>query len=327
MEQKNEVDLHVNGTRYLNPIAETEDNYYLPLYFALTLQKHGDFSTALDWFRKVYDYKDAGLVDQVKKVLPEQNGSTLYNRQEKWLADPLNPHRLAATRAGVDKRFILIALIRCLLDYAEAEFTADTAESLGRARELYLTTQRLLAEPALAQHTKNCQNLIGELFIEIGDPEWIEFVRPLLEQALEANQPEAGLTEDIPDLGAAIKDILSANSRPWVEMRADVLKTITDHLQPSPPVSLEQNLQAGRVQQVQVMSELLRDPTTFNTVQQVERWTASTPASSALTGATSIMSAISGSASVATVSDAPRCSAGSTWNLDPRAAFWFLHRH
>ena len=40
-----------------------------------------------------------------------------------------NPHLIAATRQNSYTRFTLLAIIHCLLDYADAEFTQDTAES------------------------------------------------------------------------------------------------------------------------------------------------------------------------------------------------------
>ena len=60
-----------------------------------------------------------------------------YTDIDDWLNDTLNPHRIAATRTGADARFVVLATIRCHLDYADSEFAKDSPESLARARELY----------------------------------------------------------------------------------------------------------------------------------------------------------------------------------------------
>src|SRR3979490_3150194 len=74
--------------------------YLLPMHFALQLQLQGQFEEALSWYRLVYDYTQPegsrliyyGL--EMEKAL-----STDFKRDADWLLDPLNPHRIAATRA------------------------------------------------------------------------------------------------------------------------------------------------------------------------------------------------------------------------------------
>jgi hypothetical protein len=46
-------------------------------------------------------------------------------QRNNWLLDPLNPHLIAATRKNTYTRFTLLSIIRCLLNYADAEFTQD----------------------------------------------------------------------------------------------------------------------------------------------------------------------------------------------------------
>ena len=65
----------------------------------------------------------------------------------------LNPHEIVTnpltTRANAYTRFTIMSLVRCCLDFADAEFTRDTAESVPRARLLYLTALELLQSPEL----------------------------------------------------------------------------------------------------------------------------------------------------------------------------------
>src|SRR5262249_1356517 len=88
-----------------------------------------------------------------------------------WLRnDPLDPHRIAHTRRGTYTRFTLLAIIRCLLDFGDAEFTRDTPESIPRARLLYETAVAVLDDPALGEKDAGvCTATIGELEIQFGD--------------------------------------------------------------------------------------------------------------------------------------------------------------
>src|SRR5262249_25533227 len=43
----------------------------------------------------------------------------------------------------------LMTLVRCYLDFADAEFTRDNDESIARARSLYSTALQLLARPEM----------------------------------------------------------------------------------------------------------------------------------------------------------------------------------
>src|SRR5262249_54435587 len=80
-----------------------------------------------------------------------------------WLLDPLNPHLIAATRANAYTRYTLMALVRCFLEYADAEFTRDTPESVPRARSLYMTALRLLEVDELKQSPSKCDELVQQL--------------------------------------------------------------------------------------------------------------------------------------------------------------------
>src|SRR5262249_30992090 len=79
----------------------------------------------------------------------EANQAPILTRGDHWLRDELNPHVLVANRAPFNghTRYTLMSLARCLMDFADAEFTRDTVESLARARSLYLSARGLLALP------------------------------------------------------------------------------------------------------------------------------------------------------------------------------------
>jgi hypothetical protein len=132
--------------------------YGVPLQLAWQLQQSGAYLAALDWLQTIYAYnlpdKPDTAVDERKiyyGLERETNVAPILSRSDHWLREGLNPHALAASRTGSNPhtRYTLMTLSRCLMDFADAEFTQDTPESLARARALYLTARRLLFLPDL----------------------------------------------------------------------------------------------------------------------------------------------------------------------------------
>jgi hypothetical protein len=193
-----------------------EAHYFVPLHLAMQLQRQGHYVPALDWFRAVYDYSvPVGQRKIYYGLTREETLGATYQRPDAWLLDPLNPHGIASTRMNTYTRFTLIALIRCFLEYADAEFTRDTAESVPRARSLYLTALGLLDDEALKPQSGTCADRIGTLEVEIGPaiaaaaPAWM----PLLRQA----QRDLLAIGDQPRLEATVERIkrMLGRNEPW----------------------------------------------------------------------------------------------------------------
>lgn len=147
---------------------ELEDTYLLPIHGALVLQRMGKFEDALKMYKWVYDFEKGEFrYPRVESLLDKRVGSA--HHYNSWLNDPLNPHEIAKTRKDVDKRFIIHSIIRCLLDYAEAEFSSDTVESITRARELYYTASRLLKLSGITGDLETCDKKLQNLSIEVGE--------------------------------------------------------------------------------------------------------------------------------------------------------------
>ncbi|MDX8126801.1 Ig-like domain-containing protein [Methylomonas sp. OY6] len=129
--------------------------YFVPMALALQLQKAGHFLTALDWIETFYtDHLALGQRKIYRGLLLEETIPTQYQRNpDNWLRVGLNPHEIAAFRASAHTRFTLMTLVRCYLDFADAEFTRDEGESLARARTLYATALELLALPEMQSPT------------------------------------------------------------------------------------------------------------------------------------------------------------------------------
>ena len=180
--QQNEAGLQSNLT-YIK-----EAYYFVPIYLALQLQQQRYFPAALNWYRTVYAYNltivapnestdpsqpnfcETPSEDQPKiyyGLKLEESLPRDYQRAEDWLLDPLNPHLIASTRRNTYTRFTLLSIVRCFLEYADDEFTRDTAESVPRARTLYLIALELLDR--LEQQEISCQRFINALDTEVSD--------------------------------------------------------------------------------------------------------------------------------------------------------------
>src|SRR6185295_10059479 len=124
-----------------------EAYYFVPVQVALQLQSRGQYVAALDLFRTVYDYSTS---DELRKIYPglksEGSLATNFKRADDWLRDPLNPHLIAATRKNTYTRFTILSIIRCLLEFADSEFTRDTSESVARARTTDSDVSRVNSE-------------------------------------------------------------------------------------------------------------------------------------------------------------------------------------
>lgn len=150
-------------------LAYLEEAYgWLALHLAGKLRAGGELLAALDLYRTVYDYGAApeerliyhGLV--LDAALPD---AAALQFTADWLLDPLNPHQLAATRRFALTRFVVMGEVACLLEQADADFTA---EALERARLSYATALDLLGLPFLSQSIDRCGELLQQLQIAPG---------------------------------------------------------------------------------------------------------------------------------------------------------------
>ena len=131
--------------------ALTEVLFDVPIMLASQLQQAGDYETALDWYRVVYALD---LAPDRRRIFPglndERNIATTYDQVSQWMLNSLvNPHQFAKQRANAYTRFTLLSIVRCMLSYADSEFTTDSFESLPRARSLYINAREVLDMPEL----------------------------------------------------------------------------------------------------------------------------------------------------------------------------------
>ena len=140
----------------------------VPTQLALRLQRSGFFAEALVWYRLVYDYLAPEGDQKICFGLIEEQQLTLdYDLAEDFLTDASNAHVIAATRKNTYTRHLLLLIIRCLIDYADALFARDNATDNAQARELYRQSLKLLEK--LRPANSPCENILGELEIEVAD--------------------------------------------------------------------------------------------------------------------------------------------------------------
>ena len=164
--------------------------YYLPLSFALQLQRNHEYQAALTWYRTIYNYEAAAGERKIYHGLKlEEDTAKGFNRPEEWLQDPLNCHGIASARRNTYSRNILIMIIQCILDYADAEFTYDTVESLPRARMMYETAERLLKSDVLNYGQKVCEQIIGYLELALKRDFASSEAQTIIDKLKQANSP------------------------------------------------------------------------------------------------------------------------------------------
>jgi Tc toxin complex TcA C-terminal TcB-binding domain len=158
------------GKTRINQVLLEEAYVFVGLAVGLQLQRSGDYLAALDWLRWVFDYT-APRGSRVLYPGLEPNPSSGIWRAPNWawLQDPLDPHSIARGRKGTYRRFVQLTIIRCLLDYADSEFTRDTAESIPLARTMLITALELLDDEDLKQQYALCDDIIDRMVFGIGE--------------------------------------------------------------------------------------------------------------------------------------------------------------
>jgi len=284
--------LEVRGVYQDNAAASESILTYLreqfrlvPQQLGLTLQASGEYVAALDWFATVYDYR-APLADRyidyglaLDAALP---ATSVLRFPEGWLLDPLNPHAIARTRRGATARFAIANIMRCLNDFADAQFTIDTSESLPIARLLYDTALGLAEVPEFKQALPDCGELIGALEIEPGAS-----VPPEVAAALGAIAEDLtqGAAFPAPGAGVMAVKLVNAVTRAksgligWDTVLPQLLEfKDTSQAAAQPPATAYTTLAGSAVTRAAVHAALLADPG----VEQVVRLAGSLGAGVAL---------------------------------------------
>jgi hypothetical protein len=226
---------------YLNEML-----FFLPLEIACRLRENGTFQEALDWCRLAYDYHAVPAQRIVAAKLLD-DGAPSAASYDRWLQDTLNPHAIAETRPHTYLRYTILLICRCLIDWADAEFSKADAESVPRARELYKRALDLLNSQEIRPHTNECAELIDWLAKSIGQGEWVyeyesvfralnelnnsTVVTSLVERIRALDRGGGSLTEKVAQAGTAVAEARAeatrlTQSRTFDELRRDDLEQL-----------------------------------------------------------------------------------------------------
>ena len=151
------------GQPRMNYIYLEEAYFHIPMLVGQHLHRLGQYKEALDWYRTVYNYS---IEPDFRKIyyglIQEENVKNIGYKELDWIMDPTNPHNVAATRVNASTLFTMSNLIRCLLDYADAEYSLDNVESVPRARTLYQTALDLMDSEVLSNQLLTCMDYINK---------------------------------------------------------------------------------------------------------------------------------------------------------------------
>jgi hypothetical protein len=133
--------------------------WVVPMLFGQLLAQQGQYTDALSWYELAFPFTDPanlrsiyaevnGEVDQA--LVRPTYGDNIWTLAPGGLLDPFafaDPSR----RTAPFLRATLLTLIECLVEYADAQYTAETDESLALARQLYLQAHRLTGHPCFVK--------------------------------------------------------------------------------------------------------------------------------------------------------------------------------
>jgi hypothetical protein len=155
----------VNGSLFVSNLI-TEAYYALPLHVAIALLKGKYYEEALQYFRLIYDYTkiaDPAATSSQRLIYPGLENTATIVDVTAWLANPSNPYAIAKLRKNAHLRFVVISVVRCLLAYADSEFTRDTVESISRGRSLYELATRILRVDVVGDDVQDCRSILDQV--------------------------------------------------------------------------------------------------------------------------------------------------------------------
>ncbi|MCD4770063.1 MAG: hypothetical protein K8R35_07855, partial [Bacteroidales bacterium] len=156
-----------NMTATLNIMTYIEEvGFSVPCLIALKLRDNKQYISSMDWFRNIYNYNGKHTEDRYIYYGLElgEEKEEEHERVDDWLLEPLDSYEIANNRKFAYIRYTLQSISRCLIDYADMEFTQDTSGSRPRAKELYETALDLLGLPAMSQEDEFKINLFEYSF-------------------------------------------------------------------------------------------------------------------------------------------------------------------
>jgi sugar lactone lactonase YvrE len=177
-----------------------------------------------------------------------------FKKPSQWLQDPLNPHSIAEHRDDTYTRYTVMAIVKCLLDYADSEYTQDNAESVPRARILYQTALELLNSTGMSTTGDRCAESIAAIDFPMEDewkPVWEE-IKEKLAHVKEEN--------DLEDIEEDIQTIIAGADSTDVKLKT--ISTMVNSLVDDPVFfhKVKEAMDSGNELKTDAYATLLADP-------------------------------------------------------------------
>lgn len=249
----------------VNAIVYIEEAYYsVPILIGTQLQQRGQYEAALQWFRLVYDYVAHKKV--YYGLVREERGSHQVVRSKDWLkdAEPLNPHTIATGRADAYTRYTLLALAQCFIEYADAEFTRDTVESVPKARVLYIAALDTLAQ--LSQGLSACQNVLNTFHALLSaEPELLPFADEMVSRV-----QHLGLLTRMSHAVSKSAEHLKGNGTAWQRFERVQAELAAEEAALPLPLTLSQMRLQQTAWMLAAEKELLEEPTIADSLRELQ---------------------------------------------------------
>ena len=128
-----------------NDMRLLERYLYFPLLAGWALNLAGDYISAHNWYRRLYDpYADPAQIFPFDTLF-----QGAFQRLDDWLYSVDDPDAIARRRGDVYLRHTILMMTKNLLDWADHEFSLNSVESRNRARDLYQLAAIILQAPAM----------------------------------------------------------------------------------------------------------------------------------------------------------------------------------
>lgn len=165
---KENLTTYLNGGAFQKRLIE-ECFYHMPMLIALQLQKNGYYKEALDWYSIVYIHSNPVSDRKIYYGLKlEETITNSFERGTSWLQNYMDPHAIAAMRTNAYTKFTVSTIARCLIEYADQEFTKDTSETVAHAQRMYSEALELLRSSNIIKSpvATNCDNIVSQLDVK-----------------------------------------------------------------------------------------------------------------------------------------------------------------
>jgi hypothetical protein len=170
---------------------------------------------------------NSSLSNQIYYLADFMKGKqNVFEKPADWIANPIDPHAIASSREDSYTRYTLMAIAQTMLDYADSEYTQDTAESVPRARLLYEEALDLLNDEGIRSPYDDCVQDIEALSLEVenklkDEPEWLPVWKKIKDDILHVEK-QSDLDELLDDIHFILDEDSTSTEQKLALIRTEV---------------------------------------------------------------------------------------------------------